>query len=182
MAADVKFTVNKAKDEQALIPATVSEELETKFVKKTKSFSIKLIPISFIVAAVILAIIFVVVYFLNRLIISALALFCIILPIYSIYDAIATSKAPIAWLSPAAKIAVFPSSETDRMEASLSPRFTTASMSQPFKVLSESSGINWISIVPVFMLRVAGTMLFSSSNVTGTRSFFEDGTASGSYP
>ena len=93
MAADVKFTVKKAMDEQALIPATVSEELETQFVKKAKSFSIKLIPISFIVAAVILAIIFVVVYFLNRLIISALALFCIILPIYSIYDAIATSKA-----------------------------------------------------------------------------------------
>lgn len=93
MAADVKFTVNKAKDEQALIPATVSEELETKFVKKTKSSSIKLIPISFIVAVVILAIIFVVVYFFNRLIISALALFCIFFPIYSIYDAIATSKA-----------------------------------------------------------------------------------------
>ena len=90
MAADVKFTVNKATDEQALIPAAVSEELETEFVKKTKSSSIKLIPISFIV---ILAIIFVVVYFFNRLIISALALFCIFFPIYSIYDAIATSKA-----------------------------------------------------------------------------------------
>ena len=35
MAADVKFTVKKATDEQALIPATVSEELETEFVKKT---------------------------------------------------------------------------------------------------------------------------------------------------
>ena len=93
MAADVKFTVKKAMDEQTLTPATVSEDLETKFVKKTKSFSIKLIPISFIVSAIILAIIFVVVYFLNRLIISAFALFCIIFPIYSIYDAIATSKA-----------------------------------------------------------------------------------------
>ena len=93
MAADVKFTVKKAMDEQALTPATVSEDLETKFVKKTKSFSIKLIPISFIVSIIILAIIFVVVFFLNRLIISAFALFCIILPIYSIYDAIATSKA-----------------------------------------------------------------------------------------
>ena len=93
MAADVKFTVKKATDEQALIPASVSEELETEFVKKTKSSSIKLIPISFIVSAIMLAIIFVVVYFLNRLIISALALFCIILPIYAIYDAIATSKA-----------------------------------------------------------------------------------------
>jgi hypothetical protein len=93
MAADVMFTVKKAMDEQTLIPATVNEELETRFVKKAKSSSIKLIPISFIVAAIILAIIFVVVYFFNRLIISALALFCIFFPIYSIYDAIATSKA-----------------------------------------------------------------------------------------
>ena len=93
MAADVKFTVNKAMNEQSLIPTTVSGELESKFVKKTKSFSLKLIPISFIVAAIILAIIFVVVYFFNRLIISTLGLFCIILPIYSIYDAIATLKA-----------------------------------------------------------------------------------------
>ena len=93
MAADVKFTVNKAKDEQALIPATVSEELETKFVKKAKAFSIKLIPVSFIVSAIVLAIAFVVVYFLHRLIISVFALFCVVFPIYAIYDAIATSKA-----------------------------------------------------------------------------------------
>ena len=93
MAADVKFTVKKAADEQALIPATVSEELETKFVKKAKAFSIKLIPVSFIVSAIMLAIIFVIVYFLHKLLISTLALFCIIFPIYAIYDAIATSKA-----------------------------------------------------------------------------------------
>ena len=93
MAADVKFTVNKATADQALVPATVSEELEQKFIKKAKAFSIKLIPISFIVSVIMLAIIFVVVYFLHRIIISALALFCIIFPIYAIYDAFATSKA-----------------------------------------------------------------------------------------
>ena len=31
MAADVKFTVNKATADQSLVPATVSEELEQKF-------------------------------------------------------------------------------------------------------------------------------------------------------
>lgn len=93
MAADVKFTVKKALDEQTLIPASVSEELEQEFIKKAKAFSIKLIPVSFIVAAVILVIAFLVIYFLHRIIISAFALFCLVFPIYSIYDAFATSKA-----------------------------------------------------------------------------------------
>ena len=86
MASDVKFQVKKATDEQVLIPATISEELEQKFVKKARSSSIKLIPISFIVAAVVLTILFLLVYFLKLLA-------CIIFPIYAIYDAIATSKA-----------------------------------------------------------------------------------------
>ena len=93
MAADVKFTVKKALDEQTLIPASVSEELEQEFIKKAKAFSIKLIPVSFIVAAVILVIAFLVIYFLHRIIISAFALICLVFPIYSIYDAFATSKA-----------------------------------------------------------------------------------------
>lgn len=93
MASDVKFQVKKATDEQVLIPATISEKLEQKFVKKARSSSIKLIPISFIVAAVVLTILFLLVYFLKLLAISTIALFCIIFPIYAIYDAIATSKA-----------------------------------------------------------------------------------------
>ncbi len=93
MASDVKFQVKKAVDEQALIPATISEEFEQKFIKKARSSSIKLIPISFIVAAVVLAILFALVYFLRLLAISTIAILFIIFPIYSIYDAIATSKA-----------------------------------------------------------------------------------------
>lgn len=93
MATDVKFSVKKATEEQLLTPATVSEELEQKFIKKAKASSIKLIPISFIVAAVVSVILFLLVYFLRILAISAIGLFCIVFPIYAIYDAFATSKA-----------------------------------------------------------------------------------------
>ena len=93
MASDVKFQVKKAADEQVLIPATISEELEQKFIKKARASSIKLIPISFAVAAVVLLILFLLVYFLRLLAISTIAIFCIIFPIYSICDAIATAKA-----------------------------------------------------------------------------------------
>ena len=93
MASDVKFQVKKAADEQVLIPATISEELEQKFVKKARASSIKLIPISFAVAAVVLAIIFALIYFLRLLAISTIAILCIIFPIYAICDAFATSKA-----------------------------------------------------------------------------------------
>ena len=93
MAADVKFSINKAAADQFLIPATISEELEKKFLKKAKSSSIKLIPVSFIVSAVVLGILFVLVYFLKRVFISLMAIFCVFFPIYAIYDAFATSKA-----------------------------------------------------------------------------------------
>ena len=93
MASDVKFQVNKAVSDQALVPAAVSEELEQKFLKKAKAASIKLIPVSFIVSAVVLIILFLLVYFLKLLAISTIALLCIIFPIYAIYDAFATSKA-----------------------------------------------------------------------------------------
>ena len=93
MAADVKFSINKAASDQFLIPATVSEELEKKFLKKAKSSSIKLIPVSFLVSAVVLGILFVLVYFLKRVFISFMAIFCVFFPIYAIYDAFATAKA-----------------------------------------------------------------------------------------
>ena len=93
MAADVKFSVNKAASEQFLIPATVSEELERKFLKKSKTSSITLIPVSFLVSAIVLAILIVLVYFLKRVFISFMAIFCVFFPIYAIYDAFATSKA-----------------------------------------------------------------------------------------
>ena len=93
MASDVKFQVKKAAADQDLIPATISEEFEQKFIKKTRSSSIKLIPVSFIVAAVVILIICLLVYFLRLLAISTIAFLCTIYPIYAIYDAIATSKA-----------------------------------------------------------------------------------------
>jgi len=93
MAADVKFSINKAAADQFLIPATVSEDLEKKFLKKAKSSAITTIPVSFLVSAIVLGIVFVLVHFLRRIFISAFALFCVFFPIYAIYDAFATSKA-----------------------------------------------------------------------------------------
>ena len=93
MASDVKFTVNKLTGDQVLIPATISEDLEQRFLKKAKSSSIKLIPVSFIVAAIVIVIAFLLIYFLKILAISTLGLISIVFPIYAIYDAFATSKA-----------------------------------------------------------------------------------------
>lgn len=93
MAVDLKSTVQNAVAEQKLVPITISEELEQKYLKNVKSSAIKLIPVSFIVAAVAGLILFLLVYFLRIIAISALAFFCIIFPIYAVYDAIATSKA-----------------------------------------------------------------------------------------
>ena len=70
-----------------------SYSLEKKFLKKAKSSSIKLIPVSFLVSAVVLGILFVLVYFLKRVFISFMAIFCVFFPIYAIYDAFATAKA-----------------------------------------------------------------------------------------
>ena len=93
MAADVKFSINKAAADQFLTPATVSEELEKKFLKKAKSSAITTIPVSFLVSAIVLGIVFVLVYFLKRLFISLMAIFCVFFPFYAIYDAFATAKA-----------------------------------------------------------------------------------------
>ena len=93
MAAEVKFTVKKASDEQLLTPVTISEEFEQKYIKKVRSSSIKLIPVSIIVSAVVLGIIFLLVYFLNIIAISTVGLLCIIFPIFAIVDAFSTSKA-----------------------------------------------------------------------------------------
>ena len=93
MAADVKFSVKRATDDQSLIPTNVNVELEQKFLKKSKADAIKLIPISFGVSAVVIAIIVLLVTFLRIFAISTFAILCIILPIYGIYNAVATSKA-----------------------------------------------------------------------------------------
>ena len=93
MASDVKFAVKDAVGKQLLTPVTVSDELQEKFLKKSKSSSIKLVPVSFIVSAIVIFIAFLLIYFLKFFIVSAFGLLCIIFPFYAIYDAFATSKA-----------------------------------------------------------------------------------------
>ena len=93
MASDVKFAIEKATADQVLAPATVSEELEQSFLKKEKSSSIKMIPISFVVSVVVIGIAVLLVVFLKRFVISFIGLVSVVYPIYAIYDAVATSKA-----------------------------------------------------------------------------------------
>ena len=99
--ADVKFSIKRAVDGCFLTPVTVSEELEQKFVKKAKSSSIKLIPISFAVSAIVLIILFLLIYFLRIFAISLAGLFCVIYPIYAIYNAAAaTPVGPLPEVNP----------------------------------------------------------------------------------
>ena len=93
MASDVKFSVKDALGKQFLSPISVSEELQEKFIKKSRSSSIKLVPVSFIVSAVVLLILILLITFLRFFVISAFGLLCIVFPIYAIYNVFATSKA-----------------------------------------------------------------------------------------
>lgn len=93
MASDVKFAVKDAVGKQHLTPVSVSEELQQEFIKKSRSASWKLLPVSIIVSAVVLVILFLLVYFLRFFVISAIGIFCIIFPFYAVYNIFATSKA-----------------------------------------------------------------------------------------
>ena len=93
MASDVKFSVKDALSKQYLAPAAVSEELQQEFIRKSRSTSWKLLPVSIIVSAVVSIILFLLVYFLRFFVISAIGIFCIIFPIYAVYNIFATSKA-----------------------------------------------------------------------------------------
>jgi len=93
MAADVKFAVKDAVGRQVIAPVTVSEELEKEFIKKSRSASWKLLPVSIIVSTIVLVIIILLVYFLRFFIISTIALLCIVFPIYAVYNVFATAKA-----------------------------------------------------------------------------------------
>ena len=93
MASDIKFTINKATADQSLIPTNVSADLEQRFLKKSKADAFKLIPISFIAAAIVIVIIALLIYFLRIIAISTIGILFIIFPIYAICDAFATSKA-----------------------------------------------------------------------------------------
>ena len=64
MASDVKFSVKDAVSKQDLTPVTVSEELQQEFIKKSRSASWKLLPVSIIVSAVVIVVLFLLIYFL----------------------------------------------------------------------------------------------------------------------
>jgi hypothetical protein len=93
MASDVKFAVKDAVNKQVLTPVTVSDELRDEFLKKSRSASWKLLPLSIIVSAVVLAIIILLICFLRFFVISAIGLLCIIFPFYAVYNIFATAKA-----------------------------------------------------------------------------------------
>ena len=86
MASDVKFAVKDAVNKQVLTPVTVSDELRDEFLKKSRSASWKLLPVSIIVSAVVLAIIILLICFLRFFVISAIGLLCIIFPFYAVYN------------------------------------------------------------------------------------------------
>jgi len=80
MAADVKFSVKAAVENQALVNVTVSEELEKRFIKKSRSAAWKLIPSSIIVSVVVIAIIILLAHFLRRIFFSLAAILIIFFP------------------------------------------------------------------------------------------------------
>ncbi len=93
MAADVKFAIKDSIQNQVITPVTVSDEMRDAFLKKSRSASWKLLPVSIIICAVVLGIVFVLVYFFERLFISAIGLLCVFLPFYAVYNIFATAKA-----------------------------------------------------------------------------------------
>lgn len=93
MAADVKFSVKDATLKQQLLPVTVSEELENKFLKKSRSSSWKLIPATIVLSIIVCVILFLLIYFLRFFVISALGIFAIFAPIYAVYNVFATANA-----------------------------------------------------------------------------------------
>lgn len=93
MATDVKFAIKDSIQNQVITPVTVSDEMRDAFLKKSRSASWKLLPVSIIICAVVLGIVFVLVYFFERLFISAIGLLCVFLPFYAVYNIFATAKA-----------------------------------------------------------------------------------------
>lgn len=93
MAADVKFSVKEAVSNQSLTPISVSEELQQEFIKKSRSASWKLLPVSIIVSAIVTVILILLIYFLRFFVISFLGIMCIAFPIFAVYNIFATAKA-----------------------------------------------------------------------------------------
>ena len=93
MASNVKFSVKDAVNNQYLTPVSVSEELQQEFIKKSRSSSWKLLPVSIIVSAIALVILFLLVYFLKLFVVSTLGLLCVVFPIFAVVNIFSTAKA-----------------------------------------------------------------------------------------
>lgn len=93
MASDVKFAIKDSVQKQLLTPVTVSDELKDEFIRKSRSSSWKLLPVSIIFSAVVLVIVFLIIYFLNRLFISVFGLIAVFMPFFAVYNIFATAKA-----------------------------------------------------------------------------------------
>ncbi len=93
MAADVKFSVKDAVGKQLLAPVTVSDELKDKFLKKSRSSSWKLLPVSIIVSAVIILLVVLAIVFLSRFVFSLIGIIGVFFPIFAVYNIFATAKA-----------------------------------------------------------------------------------------
>ncbi|MCR5594122.1 MAG: hypothetical protein K6F79_10300 [Saccharofermentans sp.] len=93
MATDVKFAMKDSIQKQVLAPVTVSEELRDSFLKKSRSSSWKLLPVSIIVSAVVIALIVLIIHFFERFVISAVGLIAVFFPIFAVYNIISTAKA-----------------------------------------------------------------------------------------
>jgi hypothetical protein len=93
MASAVELAVKDAVGKQVLAPVTVSDELKDQFLKKSRSASWKLLPISIIVSSVVIIVLFLLIYFLRLMVFSLFGLICVIYPIYAVYNIFATAKA-----------------------------------------------------------------------------------------
>lgn len=93
MASDVKFSVKDGIGKQLFAPVTVSEELQARFLKKSRSTAIILIPISIVVCALVIGFSALIIYFFNRIFISIVMLGILAYPAFAVYNLITTFKA-----------------------------------------------------------------------------------------
>lgn len=93
MAADLKFSVKSAMNNQMIRPVAVSEETRQKFLKQSKAAAWKFLPASIVISVVVSVILYLIVHYLRRYVISFFALIAVILPFYAVYNIVATGKA-----------------------------------------------------------------------------------------
>ncbi|MBP5180375.1 MAG: hypothetical protein J6127_03695 [Clostridiales bacterium] len=93
MASDVKFAVKDGMGKQLFAPVTVSEELQERYLKRSKSTAIGLIPISIVACALVIGFSALIIYFFHRFLISVLILGILAYPAFAVYNLISTFKA-----------------------------------------------------------------------------------------